>query len=432
MIKQYVQRKLAGYAEAVIRKYHPLVIGITGSVGKTSAKEAVFAALSSRPGVATNAKNFNNEIGTPLAVLQVKTAPGRNPAAWASVFFAASKLLEKHLPYPKTLVLELGIDHPGDMDYLADMVRPQIAVITAIGQAHIEYFGSEDRIAQEKIKILKHVGTTGTAILNYEDPRLHALLPQLSCKVLTYGFHAAADVRAVSVSVEERRVQDEAPKQWGTAFTIEHGNHHAELFLAGLLGSAHVLACLAGVAVAIVVGLPFDEAVENVKKYKPQPGRMRLLPGVKGSLIIDDSYNSSPQAARLAIHELSKFPAHRKIAILGDMRELGMAAEHAHRSLAKPLATSGIGDIVLVGVETRALALELAAIGYPRERLAHFRNSYEAAGDIAKLAAPDTVFLVKGSQNTIRMERVVKKLLRDPKRDTKFLVRQDGSWRRKK
>jgi UDP-N-acetylmuramyl pentapeptide synthase len=425
-MKAYVQKKLAGYAEAVLHKYHPLVIGITGSVGKTSAKEAVFAALSSRPGVATNPKNFNNEFGTPLSVLQVKTAPGRNPGAWASIFLSARNLIHQHVAYPKILVLELGIDHPGDMDYLADMVRPNIAVITAIGTAHIEYFGSIERIAQEKTKILKHVGTTGTAILNYEDERLRELLPQLTCKTLTYGFNSAADIKAGLVNVEQKE------GKWGTAFTIEHGKEHAELFLANLVGSAHVLACLAGVSVAIAVGLAFDEAVENVKGYNPQPGRMRLIPGLSGSVIIDDSYNSSPQATLLAIDELSKFPAERKIAILGDMRELGSAAEYEHRALAAPLAKSSIRDIVLVGNETRALALELVAIGYPTEHLAHFKNSYEAASDIQRLAAPDTVFLVKGSQNIIRMERVVEALMRDPKQASRLLVRQDASWLRKK
>ncbi len=247
----------------------------------------------------------------------------------------------------------MGIDHPGDMDYLADMVRPQIAVITAIGQAHIEFFGSEERIAQEKIKILKHLGTTGTAILNYEDPRLHALLPQLTCKVMTYGLHPAADVRANSIAIEQQN------GQWGTSCIIEYGVNHAELFLPGLVGTAHVLACLAGVSAALTVGVAFTEAVANLAYYKPQPGRMRLLSGVWGSLIIDDSYNSSPQAAILAIAELKKFPAENKIAILGDMRELGAAAEQAHRDLAEPLAKSGIGNILLVGTETRALALEL-------------------------------------------------------------------------
>jgi UDP-N-acetylmuramyl pentapeptide synthase len=192
-----------------------------------------------------------------------------------------------------------------------------------------------------------------------------------------------------------------------------------------------VLAVLSGIATALAVGVAFHQAVENVTGYKPQPGRMRLIQGLHDSVIIDDSYNSSPQAALLAIQELSVFPAQRKIAILGDMRELGARAESAHRELAKPLVKSGVSEVILVGVETRALALELLAVGYPTEHLAHFKNAYEAAGDIAKLANPNTVFLVKGSQNTIRMERVVKALMSDPKQASKLLVRQDPSWRRK-
>jgi len=423
-IQEIFKKKLASQSQAILAKYRPKVIGITGSVGKTSAKEAIFAALSSIPGVATSKKNFNNEFGVPFSILQLSDTPGKNPVKWISAFAKGSRLRSSHQPYPKVLILELGIDHPGDMDFLSDLVKPSIAVITAIGVAHIGYFGSEESILKEKQKILNHLGKDGLAVINYEDLRLRASIPNIKHDFISYGFHPAADIRAEFINTAQ------VEGQWGTGFTLSYKEHRQSVFIPGVVGKAHVLAYLAGVSVALGMHLPLEQAIVNLRDYIPQPGRMRLLSGINRSLIIDDSYNSSPQAVRLALEELKNFPSRTKIAVLGDMRELGKFSISEHKNLADPLLSAAPDKIVLVGLEIQPLAKQLLRMGYPQSDLLYFKDSKSAAKSISKLADPDAVFLVKGSQNVIRLERAVKALLRDKKLAGQLLVRQSRAWKR--
>lgn len=423
-IQELFKKKLASQSRAILAKYKPKVIGITGSVGKTSAKEAIFAALSSIPGVAASKKNFNNEFGVPFSILQLSETPGKNPVKWISAFAKGSRLQTSHKAYPKILILELGIDHPGDMDYLADLVKPTVAVLTAIGVAHIGYFGSEESILKEKQKILQHLGKDGVAVINYEDLRLRESIAHIKHDFISYGFHAAADVRAELINTAQ------IDGQWGTAFTLSHKEHRQPVFIPGVIGKAHVLAYLAGVSVALAMRLPFEQAVINLRDYNPQPGRMHLLQGINRSLIIDDSYNSSPQAVRLALEELKNFPAGIKIAVLGDMRELGKFSIIEHQNLAESLLDTAPDKIVLVGLEIQSLLKQLLKMGYPQNDLLYFKDSKTAAKSIGHLADPDTVFLVKGSQNVIRLERVVKALLRNKDQAEQLLVRQSHVWKR--
>jgi UDP-N-acetylmuramoyl-tripeptide--D-alanyl-D-alanine ligase len=178
--------------------------------------------------------------------------------------------------------------------------------------------------------------------------------------------------------------------------------------------------------------IPFEQAIINLKDYNPQPGRMRLLQGINRSLIIDDSYNSSPQAVRLALEELKNFPAGIKIAVLGDMRELGKFSISEHLNLAEPLLDAAPDKIVLVGLEIQPLFRQLLKMGYPQSDLLYFKESKTAAKPVSRLAEPDVVFLVKGSQNVIRLERVVKVLLRNKDQSEQLLVRQSRAWKRTK
>lgn len=424
--KKIVQGELAFLARGIIRRYKPLVVGITGSVGKTSAKEAICVALRPEWDVRQSQKNYNNEFGVPLTVIGCN-APGKNPVKWMKVFGAALELLLFRKAYPNMLVLELGVDRPGDMDRLADIVRPQVAVLTAIGTAHIEFFGSEENILKEKIRIAKHLGPAGIAIVNYDDPPLRASLTQFAARgirTITYGLDAGADVRAEFVSPAHE------DGEHGMHFTLVYGPDRAPVFVSGAVGIPHVLACLAGAAVAIAMGEDIRTAAANLGRYVPQRGRMRVLSGREGSVIIDDSYNASPQAVLSAIQSFASYPAHRKVAILGDMLELGDHAEAAHRGLALPLIEAEANEIILVGSAMRSLAEELIGCGYPAGSVRRYDTAAEAAEHLAGVAAADTVILVKGSQGT-RMERVIKALLADPSRAPHLLVRQDQRWLRR-
>ena len=174
--RKFISWLLKPLIKAVIKKYQPRIIGITGSVGKTSAKEAVFAVLKNKFRVGRNAKNFNNELGLPLAILGLEKSGGKNIFSWLSIIFKAWRLLLfKNKKYPQVLILEMGADRPGDIQYLTSLARPNIAIITTIGQSHLEYFGSIENIAKEKISITKRLGKHDWVIINGDDPFLQSL-----------------------------------------------------------------------------------------------------------------------------------------------------------------------------------------------------------------------------------------------------------------
>jgi UDP-N-acetylmuramoyl-tripeptide--D-alanyl-D-alanine ligase len=419
-MKRQLQNLLASISAKVLNKYQPLVIGITGSVGKTSAKEAVYAAISGTYKTKKNIKNYNNEFGVPLTILESE-APGKNIFNWSALLYKAKHILYDGIEYPKVLVLELGVDHPGDMDYLADLVKPKIAIITAIGQSHIEFFGSEQSILDEKKKILRYLGSSGTAIINYDNHMLRGLIPKVHSKIITYGVDPGAEVRAELINTSFEKGEH------GTSFVLVYAHHRHPVFLRGVLGNGHVLAYLAGISAALALGISMEDAANNLSKYNAQPGRMRILSGADDSIIIDDTYNSSPQAVKMALKELKQFPEKKKILILGDMLELGSYSHKEHIDLAEEISEVQPIKIVLIGKEMSGLAVQIMKMGYPKEHLLYFKNISEAVSDVKKIIEPKVLYFVKGSQG-MRMEYMVKELIIDKGSAEDLLVRQNREW----
>jgi len=426
-MKKILEKTLAAIATAILRKYKPLVIGITGSAGKTSTKQAIFAALAGTYDVRATPKNYNNELGLPLTIIGGKAA-GKNIFGWLVVICRGWSYLALNRKFPKMLVLEMGADRFGDLKKLVAIAPPRVAIITSVGEAHIEFFGSLGAIAEEKETLVKVLPPDGYAVLNADDPRVVSMRSVTMAKVMTYGFNETADIHPFAVEY----IRD--PRSiavLGMRLTVPGSSGSLTVDLPGVVGRGHALAALAGLATAKILGVPLAAAAEGLRNYAPPPGRMRLIPGVKSTVIIDDTYNASPGAMHEALEVLKNFTVPekaRRIALLGDMRELGGFTERAHQEVGEYVAKNNIDLFVAVG-EAMHEAIEAAKKnGMSEDRVIHMENAVAAARFLEERLHPGDVILIKGSQNTIRLERAVKALMAEPERAEEFLCRQGKEW----
>ena len=417
-------------SRAVVEKYQPKIVGITGSVGKTTTKEAILLVLSKKYRVRGNIKNYNNEIGLPLTILG-STSPGRSPWGWVKVIIGALGLLIfRDKNYPEFLVLEMGVDHPQDMDYLLSVVQPIIGVVTAIGQAHLEFFGTPDSIAEEKGKLVASLPPSGIAILNVDDRRVAAMASRCKGKVITYGFGPEAQVRATEIIFNYRQASKLSIEALtGISCELHYHESMVPLSLPLIMTEAALYSALAAVAVGLSEDLGLIEIADTLKDFRPLPGRFNLLSGFNDSIIIDDSYNASPTSVLAALEILANLPVDdsaKRIAVLGDMLELGLDSPAEHRRVGQVVAGLPIGRLILVGPLAKLIGEEAQNMGWSG-RLDYFNDSSEAALKIKEIISSPATILVKGSQGA-RMEKIVKELLANPQEASRYLVRQDGHW----
>ena len=425
-MKKIIQKLLANKAHKLIAKHKPIVIGVTGSVGKTSARDAIATFLSARYDVAPNFKNYNNEFGLPLTILGRKS-PGRSLLGWLSVLCSSPKNI------PQVFVLEYGIDRPGDMDVLCQIVKPTIAVMTRISPVHAEFFPSLEDLTAEKTKLLASVPEDGLVVLNADDPRVLAVAEHIDAPHLTYGFSSSAHIRAMNYSVW---TQEDFSFQPGDvfsklSFTVEFADHgQLQIEAKNLLGKAAVSSLLVGIAVAHYLGLTNEQILSKIPEAKLEPGRMNPMPGIKGSLILDSSYNAAPASVHSALEVLSEFhPAEqaRRIAALGHMGELGKYSEQEHRLVGMKIAEMGIDVLVTVGEIARDIQRGAIEAGMLEEHTQHFADSAEAGRWLDAHIKKGDIILVKGSQSA-RMEKAVKDIMAEPMRANELLVRQEEYW----
>ncbi|BAV65971.1 UDP-N-acetylmuramoyl-tripeptide--D-alanyl-D-alanine ligase [Sphingobium cloacae] len=351
------------------------VVGVTGSVGKTGTKEALFQALDrNHPGqVHRSVKSYNNHVGVPLSLSRMP-----RDAAFG--------------------VFEMGMNHAGELAALTRQVRPHVAIVTAIAPAHIEYFGTEDKIAEAKAEIFEGLEPGGTAIIPYDSPHiaiLYAKAEKHAARILTFGLGEEADVRA-------REMVPTA--QGGTLVTATLPD--AELcFTVAAPGDHWVSNALAVLAAAEALGVDLAVAGLALAEMPGLPGRgeRRILPVAGGeALLIDESYNANPLSMAATLKQLGREKAERRIAVLGGMRELGDRSAELHAGLAEPLAAGQVDYAILVGQEMTPLA---DALGQ-KVAFAHVPDTASATDLLqSELRAGDAV-LVKGS-NGIGLSRLV-------------------------
>lgn len=421
-MRRIVEFILRYMAKAILFKYRPVVIGVTGSVGKTTTKDAILYALSSHLFVSGSEKNFNNEIGIPLTILGCG-APGRSLIRWLRVGLRFVSLMVFSIRYPKVLVLEFGVDRPGDMRYLLSIVRPTIAVVTEISSSHIEFFGSLDAIAEEKGKLVEALSPEGYAILNADDTRVFKMRKRTQARLIGYGFHKRSTLRAFNDSVvcSERGL-------CGMRLKIQFDGKTLPIRLKNLIAKHHIYAVLAAISVADVLKIPLLEVIREIEDFRLSPGRLQPIPGLQGSWIFDDTYNASPTSTSAAIETMEQIPFGRKILVLGDMLELGSEEIEGHISLAKSIMRMRPDGILLVGRRMRILGEKIIRDGFDKRCVKFFEDPVSAGKFILKHLQVDDIVLVKGSQG-MRMELAVEQVMAHPEQAERLLCRQTKRWK---
>jgi UDP-N-acetylmuramoyl-tripeptide--D-alanyl-D-alanine ligase len=440
MLKKALIRFLASSTRRVITREKPRIVAITGSYGKSSVKEAIAIALGSgEPGsrVISSPKNYNNEFGLPFTVLGV-AAPGRDPVRW---LFALARACWMGWGFGRVranaFVLEMGADRPGDLAWLTGIATPDVAVVTAVGEAHSEFFGSIDGIAKEKATVVRALKKDGFAVLNNDDALVTAMRRETEAESAYFGFSDGSDIRVLRTApaVIEDEDGHAVPVGIDVALAIASRageSQVSELHLHGTIGQPQALAAAAAIAVARRFDVPLETAFNRLEQgYHGIAGRTRIIPGIKGTSIIDDSYNAaSPETVVSALRDLARLPLNgnqRRIAAIGEMRELGEYSDAAHRSVGRAVVESGIDVLVTCGTLARGTADEALAAGFDASRIRRFETSADAGRFLQDLIKTGDVLLVKGSQG-MRMERIVKELMAEPNEAPFLLVRMTEDW----
>ncbi len=388
-----VARATQSWARYVLAQQRPQIVGITGSVGKTTAKEAIAAVLSARHTVFKNRANYNGLYGLPIVLGELQAGQ-------------------------RIAVLEMAADHFGEMARLCEIAPPEIAVVTGVEPAHLETFGTLDAIAREKGELVEALPAGGLAILNADDARVLAMSSRTAARIVTFGAGPGprgADVHAADIQVTRE----------GLCFRAETPAGQCAVRLR-LLGRHQVYAALAAIAAGLAFQVPLEHIVARLAEMPPIPGRLNPLQGRLGSLLLDDTYGASPAAVEAALDALAALEGRRKIAVLGDMLELGDFEIAGHEQVGRHAARV-VDLLVTKGVHARRIAESARAAGLRAEQAVVTYTCEDAAKAVLAQLGPGDLVLLKGSLAT-RMEQVTRALLDEPSSADRSLVRQDAAW----
>jgi len=412
-------RKLA---QLTLWRYRPGIIGITGSAGKTSTKLAIKAVLEKGRRVRVLEGNLNNDLGLPLAILgdwsgrelkliSRETPPGTarfgKAVFWLKVIFSSTwRIIFASREYPEILILEYGADRPGDIKYLLTIARPNVSVITAIGDipVHVEFYPGPLEVAREKGRLIEYLPTEGYAVLNGDDEVVRNLQSRTRAHVMTYGLGRDVEVRATRF--ENKSDADGRPI--GVSFKLEHGSGVVPVRIEGVFGRAHAYSAAAAAAVGIIFGMNLVAISEALSDYKPASSRMQILPGIKYTWIIDDSYNASPIAMQAALDALRELSAKRRIAVLGDMLEVGKYTPEVHERMGR-LAAQSADALFTVGPRAKFIAEAAQSARMKRDRIFSFDTADEARKPIQDFLRKGDVVLVKGS-HAMELNKIVEEI----------------------
>jgi len=355
------------------------VVAITGSNGKTTTKEMCAAILGVRASCLKTEGNLNNNFGLPLTLL---------------------RLDESH----RAAVVEIGMNHAGEIAPLAAIARPTVGLITNVGTAHIENLGSQDAIAAEKGALFEALGERAVAVANADDPRVVAQLARTKARPLRFGRTAHADVRAEQVVALGAR---------GCAFEIVAPDGRAAVRVSGI-GQVLVINALAAAAAAIAAGAKLDEVAAGLEDYRPPGGRLEPVALPRNVILLNDTYNANPQSMEIALRSLAELKgASRGIAVVGDMGELGETAAAAHRATGRLAAALGLDFLFALGRFAGEVVAGAVEGGLARERAVEGRDHEDVAERVAAVLRGSDWVLVKGSRS-MKMERVVELLSHQP------------------
>lgn len=407
-----------------------IIIGVTGSYGKTSTRLAIVQILKTR-GIVKHSVHANSESGISLNILGL-SPKNYSKLDWLRlILLAPFKLLInwEHFDY---YVVEMGIDAPytpKNMDYLLSILKPHISVVISAAATHTANFDHlvkdvspqrrNDRlielIAKEKIKLAYATNSQGTSVINIDNPILVKLLKPINSRLITYGKSTRASFRILNTSVSR--------DGFSTSFLYQATTY--KLKLPDIFGPEYAHTFAAALAVGASLGIPVSRAIEALSNYRAPAGRLRLLTGIKNTHLIDSSYNSSPDTLFKSLTLLKQLGArNKKIAVLGDMNELGSLAKRSHQNLASQIRQN-CDEVILFGNLTKTYTFPILKTSqFP---VHHFDTMLDLIKYLKSTLNPNSWILFKGSQNGIFLERAVLALLAE-KDDQKLLPRQGKYW----
>ncbi len=412
-------------AKLYLWRFNPQIVGITGNVGKTSTKEAIGLVLGKIKKVRVGGGNLNNEVGLPFNIISDSAEEyyekGGSLVFGIKAFFKAIFGFFSS-NYPEVLVLEYGADKPGDIKRLAAKFKPHIAIVTAVGQipVHVEYFSGPDAVAREKGRLVEALSVLDFAVLNFDDLAVLEMKEKTKAKMFTYGFGEGAMVR---ISNLEPWIENGIPE--GVSFKMNYNDSFVPFKLSGSLGKSQGYAAAAAAAVGAILGMNLVDISEALSEYHGPKGRLKILKGIKNSIVIDDTYNASPSSTHLALETLRDLSGTRRVAVLGDMLELGKYTIDAHKE-AGNVAGSFVDLLVCVGARAKFIA-DSAFNQMSAGNIYKFDTSEEAKLKVKELIKEGDVILVKGSQG-MRMEKIVEEIMAEPEKKKELLVRQSKKW----
>ncbi len=403
VLKLTLQKILKSLASRVIKKYQPKVVVITGSLGKTSTKEAIYQVLAKKFRTRRNLGSYNNEIGVPLTILG--NYPGEKSIfKWLKIFLGSLILIyRKTKNYPEILVLEMGASKPGDLKYLLEIIPTnllKVVILTAIKPCHLEFFGNLENIFREKVTPFSYLPKNNFAVVNQDHCPFDKVKAKISSQLLTYGFSEKADIRAKDIKIRNA----------GLECMLIYKREKFFFQLKDAISPLQAYPLLGAFGVGICFRLNPKEILSALRNYHILSGRLKKLMGENESWIIDDSYNSSPAAAKEALRALVKVPfGKRKIAILGDMLELGVASKSLHQSMGEIIAYLNLDYLITIGNEAKFIGGRAIEKGFSQEKYKHFNNFQQSLEFVHKLIKPFDVILIKGSRK-IKLEKLVREI----------------------
>lgn len=351
-------------------------VAVTGSVGKTTTVSALYEVLSQKYKTLSTKPNLDPILNIPQTLLKLN-------------------------PSYKKVILEMGCEYPGEIDFYLDLIKPKYVVVTKISYAHSQFLGDINQIMAEKGKLVESLTDDGVAILNYDDLNCRKLADKCQGKVYYFGQDAKnCTVWAGNIKFEN----------FQTVFELNLGVERVQVKLQ-LLGEHQIYSCLAAATVGVILDIPLTKIKKGLESIEPSSHRLEVLPGPFGSIVIDDTYNSSPQAVEAAIDTLVKLPSRRKIIVLGEMRELGKYSQELHKEVARIIYKEKIDYTLLAGREANFISDELKSLGYFEDRLESNLSNSQIVSKLLNLLEKGDIVLIKGSR-AVRLDEVVKRVVK--------------------
>lgn len=419
LFKKFLLSILTALAKIKLKKLKCKVICVTGSVGKTTCKDAIYHILKEQYSVLKSEKSYNSEFGVPLTILRQKSGFS-SPLAWFKILCSAFRNAFFAEDQYDFVVLEMGVDKPGDMDVLTKMVKPDYAIVTSIKHVHMSdgQFDDLNEVFLEKTKLFEHMKKDGVAFINLDDDRLAPLFVPNNPQYISYSQHQNADIQATNITHSSK----------GISFDVHLKKERFEITIP-VLGEYHVSTLLPAIAVALKIRISPEKIKLALQSFTLPPGRMSLIKGIFDITILDSTYNASPHAVSEALKILDvigKEKKARRVFVFGNMNELGKYSEKAHREIGKKIPE--YADVLITVGEDAKKAADEVRDKISDENIIVCDNALEAAKRYKSILQKDDVILAKGSQNKVRLELFVKDVMAHPEKARKLLVRQSKGW----